>query len=334
MLNRRKFIAAAAALSLSAAELRSALGGDRVIDGGWVPVEGMRESFIRRHVKPLVSHHDRHIRGDGQGKVVRLWKVWERAAGSEFEPHRQDIGDCSGQAGALGIEHDDALQVLRNGGVWAGKQSTEVPYIAGRIEIGEPKVRESGGRQGREGVPVAWMVEAMEKFGSLPRRKYPGFDVSTYNPKLAYLMSQVGTEGLPREIEALAIKHKLKAVNLDRGWPQACDLVDSGYPVIVGSSIGYFNHTDRDGFLQAGPIWMHAMLLCGIDTKSRRQGGCLAQSWGYNWLEGRVYQHKYGCIPGGFWADARNIHRAIMQGDSYALIEYDGIKKKRLDYLL
>lgn len=333
MLNRRKFIAAAAALSLSAAELRSALGGDRVIDGGWVPVQGMRESFIHRHIKPLVSHHDRLIRGDGQGKVVRLWKVWEKAAGHEFEPHFQEMGDCSGQAGALGIEHTDAVQSLRNGTPWSGKQSTEVPYIGGRIEVGE-RIIAPGSKQPREGVPCSWVAESLETVGSLPRDKYPGFDVSTYNPKLAYRMSQRGTEGLPPEIEAIAAKYKLKAVTLDRGWPQACDLIDNGYPVIMGSSIGYFNRTDRDGFLQAGPIWMHAMLLVGIDTRSRRQGGCVAQSWGLEWLEGKVYPHKYGCIPGGFWADARNIHKALMQGDSYALIEYDGIKKKKLDYLL
>lgn len=332
MLNRRTFIAAASALAISNNELRKCLASGRVIDGGWREVPGVRQSFIQRHLRPLASHHDRHIRGDGQSKVVRLWKVWEQAAQQPFAPHLQDIGDCSGQASGLGVEFVNAVQVMRDKPEeWCGKQSTEVPYIAGRIEVGQSNLP-PGARLPAEGVPVAWAVEALETIGSLPRAKYPDFDVSTYNPELAQKLARRGADGLPEEIEKLAAKYKLKAVNIDRGWPQACDFNSNGYPVVIGSSVGYFDEFDRDGFLLAGPLWMHAMLMVGFDTKSRRHGGCLAQSWGPDWARGPM--HKYGCIRGGFWADARNIHKALMQGDSYALIEYDGPKKRRLDYHL
>lgn len=325
MLNRRKFIAVASALAISTKELKRCLASDQVIDGGWRAIPGAKQGFIKRNVRPLASHHDRHIRGDGEGKIVRLWKVWEEAAGRDFAPHLQEIGDCSGQATGLGVEFVNSVQVVRKKPEeWCGKQSIEVPYIAGRIEIGK------GNCGNDDGAPAAWCVEALQNIGSLPRGDYPGFDVRFYNPELERRLSLRNAEGLPPEVERLASKYKLKAVHINNGWKQACDFVSNGYPIVVGSKVGYFDVFDSDGILAAGPRWDHTMLLVGIDTKSRRQAGCYAQSWGFGWATGPT--HRYGCIPGGFWGDARNIDRALRMGDSYALIEYDGPKKRKLDY--
>lgn len=326
MLSRRKLLTLAAATTVFPT---TALFPAKTFKGGWTPNEEAQRAFETRP-DWRASMFDGDIRGTGRNKVVRLWKLWERVSGTPFMPHFQEIGDCVSQSMALGLETQAAVQVAsgEEDATWEGKISTEALYIAARIEVGQ------GALGVFDGCTGSWMAEAAEKYGVLPRADYgKGFDVSKYNPGLARSLSasppRRRVEGIPKWLEPVMAERKLgRAVRIDQGYDQAADYVANGYPIMLCSSVGYYDGVDSDGYLRMSlEMWNHAMLLWGIDTRSRRQGGNIANSWGNNWYPPGT-THKYGCPAGCFWADRDNIDLMLSEGDSYAIIEYRGLVRR------
>jgi hypothetical protein len=277
------------------------------------------------------SDFDGDIVGVGKNKVIRLWKLWERAAGCTFEPHLQEMGDCVGQALALGLETQSGVRTISDKTHdWVGKVSTELLYIAARIEVGR------GAMGWRDGTPGVWAVEAAERFGVLPRADYgKGIDVSKYNPELARRLSGCWLgrpgEGVPKWLEPIMVQNPLRrAIRIDGGFDQAADFVASGYPILLCSQIGYVKKTDDQGFLLRSRVpWRHAMLLWGVDTLSKRQGGCIANSWDKDWYEVRAY-HKHSTPDGCFWCDRDNIDLMLASNDCFAIVEFSGPIKRKL----
>lgn len=309
----------------------------QMMTGGWIRCEQAMYEWRRRRIW-AATQVDGKIRDTGRNRVIRLWKIWERVAKTDFVPHRQEIGDCVSQACALGLETQSAVNNLRYGGKfdWQGKISTEALYIAARGDIAQ------GAFGPFDGCTGSYMVRACEQLGVLPRDKYSNgdehFDVSEYNPRLAKELASSPLyrpiEGIPKWLEPRMGKTKLlHGVLIDGGWRQACDFVANGYPIMLCSGVGYDTKPDSDGFLRKQRKgWNHSMLLWGIDSASTREGGCIANSWGDNWVEPGS-THKYGCPPGCFWADAHNIDKMLADEDSYALVEYRGPEAKDIDYI-
>lgn len=331
MVDRRTVLklSAVAAVTPSAVAAQS-----KMIFGGWRNIQSAKDYFRRRKVW-AASQVDQAIRDTGKNKVVRLWKVWEEVAGKAFEPHKQLLGDCVSQAMALGLEVDSAIEVQRSESYhWTGKISTEAIYIASRIEV-------AGGALGfMDGSTGAWAVQAAEKYGTLQRKDYgEDFNVEKYNPEVvkryAYSMFYTPGEGVPNRLEPEMAKLQLKrGVLIDQGFDQAADFVANGYPVFLAGRTGFRSQTDREGvILPSRAPWNHATLLWGIDTKSTRQVGCIANSWGDNWLK-ELAKYKYGTPSGCFWADRKDIEQLLSEGDSYALVGYTGPKRRDLDYTL
>jgi len=306
--------------------------------GGWSQsaAEESRKVAVQQKVDWQASDFQKDIAGTGRNRVIRLWKLWERVAGRPFSPHFQELGDCVAHATCLGCETESAVSIATGEDFeWTGKLSTEAMYIIGRIEVGQ------GFLGMAEGMAGFWAAEAVCEYGLLPRKDYGnGFNVSVYNPKVAldraYCREKRPGEGVPAELEQEMIKRRMRrVVRMDGGWDQAADFVANGYPVLICSKMGYRDKPDKDGIILPGDDeWNHSMLLWGIDTHSRRKAGCLANSWGATWpLAGS--SHKYQTPSGCFWADARNIDAMLSErhNDSYALIEYDGPKKKDLRYI-
>lgn len=330
MLSRRALlqIAAAAALTPTTRFDEPVLNLGRCY--GWVDSETSRLQFKQRDLW-AASDVDREIRGTGKDRIVRLWKIWEQVAGREFDPHKQTIGDCVSQAMALGLETQSAVSIVSGGDYeWQGKISTEALYIAARIEIAQGLF---GMNDGCTGVH---MVQAAERYGVLPCDYGQGFDVSKYNPtlakQLAYSPKFQPGEGVPKWLEPKMAENKLRrGVLINGGFDQAADFVSNGYPILLCSNVGYKYRSDSQGFLGRSFFpWPHSMLLWGIDTRSRRQGGNIANSWDKDWYK-QTALHKLGCPAGCFWADRKNINSMLARGDSYALVEYHGPQRRKLD---
>lgn len=307
-------------------DLRKALAdNDQIIEGGWQNDEKAKSEFLNTMILPRASQNAQALVGSSEGKTGMLWKAWEKQAGQDFEPHFQKIGDCVSQGGALGVETLSAVEIgLGQREEWCNKISTEVLYGGSRVEIG-------GGRIKGDGSTGSWLARFVEDYGSVKRGQYGDIDLTTYDPDLAKAWGKSRSKGIPVEMEELATEHPVgRAVLIDGGWNQACDLMANGCPVVICSSIGYQSKADREGFLRAGPTWQHCMLLWGFDRKSRREGGCIANSWGEGWFSGP--EHALGTPAGCFWAEARDINRMLREGDSYAFVDYKGFIKRDLDY--
>lgn len=331
MLSRRNFLTFTAGLVLSG-QLRAEIG-KRPIYGGWLDNPEVRASFRAKTPQPYFKMQAKGLLGTGQGRQVFLWKALEMAQKGPFAPEYQEIGDCVGQAATQGAQVLQALQSLNGGFEWRGKLSTEIPYAGARVEVTLPHVVPRYRRQylRQEGTNGAAIVEWMRDYGMLLRGVYHGHDLSTYNPKLA--TKWASGPGVPDELEPLCKEHPVKTGTLVTSWPEVCDSVASGYPVLICSDVGFEMETDDEGFLKPGSEpWYHAMLIWGIDSRSRRPGGNIVNSWGANWIKGRT--HKLGSPAGAFWADAHIIDRIVKQGDSYALSNFVGYPRRRLDYML
>jgi len=341
-LSRRQMLAISGGMLLSGAAAGS-VGmtglsiGHPPIYGGWLNLPAERAQFITDNAKPFFVQQAGSLKGTGQNKQVLLWQALETAQRAKFSPRFQDIGDCVGQATALAADTLTAVQIVlhKRPELWKGVCSTEAIYAGSRIEIAEGRycyVWKRGRMipiDGSTGVSAAtWLRD----YGVLLRGKYGNIDLTKYRPDLAREWGSFG-QGVPDELEPILKQHPVKTVTLVTSWEQCCDSIANGYPVVVCSNVGYSNETDAAGFLARGSEpWNHAMLIWGIDSASSRQGGCIANSWGANWISGP--QHKLGTPPGCFWADARNIDAMLKQEDSLAISNYVGYRRQELDYFL
>ena len=302
MLDRRQMLATAAALWAGGAFTPTKAftqDKDGRIFAGWVPPVGQPRPKRTRI---------RAIRGAGQNTVRLLWKELEELSGRPFEPHDQKIGDCTSQASTLGRKTLDAQH-----GIWTGDLCTETTYSGSRVQIGKGALGfDYNDRRGGGGSTGIWTAQWLKQFGVVPRGSYPEGDLSGYRSDLALRWGQPRA-GCPQGLVAKCVR-PIERFAIADNWLDACDLVASGVPVMICSPVGFGNGSlpvtpDHEGFLTPGVEWMHAMLLWGIDTKSMRHGGCIANSWGRNWINPRP--HKLGTPAGCFWAEARVIDRML-----------------------
>lgn len=329
MLFSRRNILALGAGALTSFALRDALADPRrPIYGGWIGSSAATDRFIRSNPRPYLKDHGQHIYGDGTKKQISLIKHYERVTKAKFEPNWQTIGDCCGEAGTMGAQVLSTIQIdkLKRNEEYKGPFSVEFTYASSRVEIGEGRIARNDGSNG------VWIADSMRKMGLLRRDVYGKYDLRKYRPDLGRAWGRPNV-GVPDELEKIAKDHPIKTTALVTTWAEACDCIANGFPVLICSGVGYNQQTDADGFLRhMGIKWFHAMLLAGIDTVNKRQGGLIVNSWGPDWISGP--QHALGTPSGCFWADAANIEKALRQRDSFALSNMVGFPRRNLDYLL
>lgn len=321
MLNRRDALKITAGLLLSS-DASKLLASTPVIHSGWLGPKAVRQSL---HLPRNSIAKFPQLHGTGNSKQVLLWKFLEHHEGP-FQPYHQEHGDCVGQAAGLGATTLSAVQAYhRANEEFRGHFSTEVAYAGSRIEVG-------GVRRGTGGSLCIWASEFLNRWGAVLRGKYGPYDITNYNVDLAIEWGRGGGDGVPADLERIAKDRPVKAFAQVNSWDAACDAIANGYPILIGSNQGFETTTDSEGFLAPSGFWNHAMLLWGCDTLSSRQGGCIANSWGTQWINAR--QHKLGTPSGCFWADAYVIDRMLKQGDSYALSNFHGFPTQVIDYFL
>lgn len=283
---------------------------------GWVDLPEAKEWYDETVPRPYFQSYS-GLQGTGENKQVCLWKAYEKVTKKPFEPHYQKIGDCVGQGFTLGAEVLSTFEIAAGQREeWRGKFSTEVTYAGSRIEVGKGKIKTGDGSSG------AWAAEFLRTYGVVLRKSYGSIDLSNYDPDLARQWGHWRSSGVPTELESVAREHPIKTTARVTNWEEYCDAISNGYPVAICSNVGFDDTLDREGFLRRQGTWYHCMLGWGVDSKSSRQGGCIANSWGRNWLSGP--QHKLGTPAGCFWADADVIDAMLKQGDSYALSGFIG----------
>lgn len=322
MLNRRELLIIGAGGLVSSGAIREALADSkRTVFGGWLQIPGVSDNALR------ASRFTQAIRGISEGKASILWPHYEKATGKKFVPNWQTIGDCCGEAATMGAQFVSGIQIAekKRPEEYKGPFSVEYTYATSRVEIGKGRIR-------GDGSCGEWCAQSMQKYGLLPRGVYGKYDLRTYSGDLGRAWGRAGV-GAPDELEVLGKAHPIKLAALVQSFEEAADCLAAGSPILMCSSVGYNDVCDKEGFLRHDRKWNHAMLLVGADRrKGKREGGCIINSWGPDWLVQR--QHELGTPSGAFWADAKFIDKAIKQQDSYALSDFVGFRKRNLDYLL
>jgi hypothetical protein len=325
MLNRRDALKIAGGLLLGP---QMAQAREPAKDFGWPSDPGLRRRWLRGQDRPYYSDFAGNISGTGRGKQMLLWPFLEKVTGKPYYPSIQDIGDCTAHAMAMAVNVLTAVQIAmhRRPERWVAPAATEPIYAGARVEIGNSKLRANS-----DGALVVWAGDWVQQYGILLRQKYGDIDLTKYN---AHTAKQWGAPrvGVPDRLERVAKEHPVKTIKVVTNWSEARDLIYNGYPIVLGSNVGFNMETDRDGFLHWTCQWNHAMLLAGMDDKSKRPGGVILNSWPPDWVSGP--KHKLGTPAGGFWADARTIDAMLEQEDSIAVSNYTGYRRQPLNYML
>ena len=254
--------------------------------------------------------------GIGKGRVVLLYKYIESILKESLPPHLQKGPDCTSQAGGIGLDILQAIQVVLKKDKWIGKTATEVLHIGSRLTIG-------GRRQG--GVRINELVLFLMRYGILFRKKYIN-DKNTFNFENYDYGNciQLGKNGIPNWLLEECKKHQVIKVLKISSWNEARDAIRNLHPIVIGSDVGFDNaKRDSDGFAKPKGRWFHAWALIGIDDRHKRPGGCLISSHGRHWIKGPK-RHKQP--DGSIWVDKDVLEEMITKyGDSYAFCKLDGL---------
>jgi hypothetical protein len=211
-----------------------------------------------------------------------------------------------------------------------GKVRQELPDLASEIVYAGSRVNANGGLpadlRGHDGSTGAWAAKWCESVGGvLPRGKYGSLDLSAYSVSTSKSM---GDAGVSADLVPLCKTHSAKCA-LVQSANEAKTALSQGYAIAVCSDVGFASMTrDQQGFIKASGSWPHCMAIIGY--RSDRPGFLIWNSWGSNWAKGP--KGTFADIPdGSFWADSATVDKMLAQGDSYAVANVEGFKKRKVN---
>ena len=276
--------------------------------GGWIhdPTEVDRQLATLTH--PLFAEAAPRLSGSGTDKTTLLYKAFKDANNGSYIPYpAQTIGDCVSQGFGHGVDLLGAVQITIGRKNEVLKQTaTEAIYGMARVDV--------GGQFGssRDGAVGAWAAKAVSTIGTVSRDVVGPYDGSRARAW--------GSRGVPREIKAQAVDHKVQTVSLVSTFEELEDALANGYPVPVCSNQGFTLERDADGFCRPKGTWGHCMLIVGVRAGDR-PGACIFQSWGPNTPTGPLALDQ---PSNSFWADRDVVASMLAMGDSWAISQFQG----------
>lgn len=296
---------------------------------GWVPPEERAYEVAKRHDEivsfaKLFCTAAAPLADSGKGKVVLLWKAWEKATGKKFKPLEQVIGECVSFGFGRSIDIVSAVEIVLKGEAeqYLADSATEWIYGTSRVIQGGGRLRNSDGSLG------SWAQAAVKENGTLIRKDYGnGIDLTRHSGERA---KDWGFRGLPFQMEVVADEHPIEATALVKSYEEARDSIANGYPVAVCSDVGFTMSRDSDGFCQRKGRWAHCMAFIAVDDSYKRPGLLCQNSWG-DYVQGGK---RHDQPDGSFWVDADVADAMLRQSDSYALSNFRGYPKQvdKLDH--
>ena len=175
--------------------------------------------------------------------------------------------------------------------------------------------------ENRPGSSCAWAAQSGMDIGCIPAYNYAvmGYDLSEYSADRANHWQR----GPPETLELVASRYRSQGFVHIETWEQLRDAISQGYPVIVGSSVGFGQKNgqvrDELGRLRSKwwSRWNHAMLFCGVSDGKNKQA-LLLNSWGHAWITGPKF------VPdepdGSFWVSKSDAQKMLSQGDAWAIL--------------
>lgn len=227
------------------------------------------------------------------------------------------IHNCVSMGFACGVDCLKAMEIVRlkQPEMWVAETATEPIYGLSRVEVGGRRLGNSDGSVG------AWAAKAVSEYGTLIRQNYGNYNLTNYSGRVA---KDWGYNGLPDILEKIAFEHLVKTVTRVTSIEQARDAIANGYPIPICGSLGFRSSRNKDGISERYGSWNHCMCLIGVDDN--KEIFLCQNSWG-NWNNGPKYLNQ---PDGSFWMRYKDAQH-YFDRDSWALSNYDGFKKQKLN---
>ena len=285
------------------------LEGETEWNFGWFPVNPLIDPTFKPGSARLFSSEAKSLKGSGEGKTVLLYEAAHEVMGRHLDSGPQAIGDCVGWAFAGAVDLLACAEIVAGEAEaydWEGRASTEVIYALSRREYGNAN-------RWIDGSASTWAVTAVRKGGTLSRRR-----VGAYDPDRA---RSWGRTGLPDDLEEEAAAHRVSKAALVGSYAEARDALANGYPIAVGSNVGFETVRDDEGYCLRKGKWSHCMKFTAVKDNERPALLCL-NSWGEGSPSGP--QGRYDIPPGSFWVDAETCDAMLKQKGGYSLAGFAG----------
>jgi hypothetical protein len=285
---------------------------DAPLPTGWLHAPEEVEAVLSTMPRPLFASAAPGIRGSGRGKTTLLYKAWKDVLGDYFPYPAQTIGCCVSRAFAAGVDLLECVEIS------VGREaetftptSHEAIYGLARVDV--------GGQRGsyQDGAVGAWAAQAVTELGTVSQDV-----VGPYSDALA---REWGAVGVPDEVKARAVQHKVRTASLVQTYAELEDALANGYPVTVCSSQGFTLERDAQGFCRPEGQWFHAMLFAGVRTD--RPGVLTVQSWGSSVPSGPLDLDQ---PSNSFWADRDVVESMLSMRDSWSLSSFSGYPSRAL----
>lgn len=292
---------------------------------GYTPNPEGVEQFLRELEQPLFAQAGAEAIREAKGEDTFLYRALYKAHLARYQKPflvgSQGIGDCVSWGWAHGVWISQAID-------WdLGRlpepplaPATESVYGGSRVEARNKPEGGGGWSDGSYGAAAArWCRD----WGVIYREKVLDHDLTTYSAKRAKDWGNYGNggQGDRGKLDAEAKRHPAKYVSLVKTWNEAAAAIESGYPVVVCSMVGFTSIRDADGFCRASGTWAHCMCFIGVRYGDRPGLLCL-NSWGPTYVGGPRWPDD---MPdGSFWVEKAVADRMLSAGDSFAVGSIDG----------
>jgi hypothetical protein len=247
---------------------------------------------------------------NGAGKQHLVYRQYAELNGSNYLTRNQSsASNCVGQSVATAI---DIRQVLV-GKPLPAKIDASFIYGVSRVD---------NAVKFRHGAIPLHAVRSSEDVGNVLMLNYwmLGYDLTEESPDRSEVW---GARGPPPELRGIASQYRISEAYQVKNYQQLRGALANGYPVIVGSNVGYGRGDivrDSKGYLYSSRSifggWAHCMTIVAVDD-TRDRGVLVLNSWGTRWVRG---PQRFGDEPlGSFWITVNDANKMLKQGGSFAI---------------
>lgn len=297
-----------------------------VLNSGWCPVSEQDKQQLAMSQGVSSVDHDRLMAMPPRDTFLWRWldtalKIYHKDENYRWNHQYQKYGTCVGQSDKVAVDDLMALNSLLYGEEFQGRSSVAGAYTFGRVEVaGQP-----GRWEGSNGYQSA---TGNIKFGIVLLRDLDLPDDATdadENIAMKWTASRQGVpEGFEDKAQNLLVKEKVSPKTAMEG----AKYLQAGCPMFVGTT-----------YLPTGVCNDHGVCPC-----KRSRGGhemairgvvydpasgkplyfLIQQSWFSGWARGgRLIDDQ---PPESVWITARDYEIMIAEGDSNAIIGFNGLK--------
>lgn len=253
----------------------------------------------------------------GKGKIVCLHENFTKIGHEFCYTNQGKVGSCVAASKAGQIDVLKATEIA-NGEreLYVGQTSIEPIYYGARVVIGK-------GRLSGDGAVSAYAAQYVNQYGTLVKKKYGNIDLTEYSADRCRKWGS--NSGFPKTLEEISKDNIVLTIARVKSWEELRDSIANGFPVSVGSNLGFSSETDDEGFCKHVTTWGHDMFYCAVDDDSKRKGALCVNSWGRQWL--KIRKRKLNQPDGTFWVDAEKVDQHMKNGDAWSISGFQGFKK-------